>query len=134
MNFLESVPAIRRIETTRPDLFAVDIVGLVTPADAENLFGLLEAAYALHPKVDVLVRLVEYDDTEWAGIAPETIEKGKAHAIDHVGRCASIGEPDWIAGLQGFLTPSPPVELKRFAAEEEEAAWRWLGARPLENP
>jgi hypothetical protein len=134
MSFLESVPAVRRIETTRPDLFAVDIVGLVTPADAENLFGLLEAAYALHPRIDVLVRLLEYEGTDWAGIAAETIENGKALAAEHVGRCASIGEPDWIAGMQGFLAPSTPVELKHFTVEEEEAAWRWLGSRPLENP
>lgn len=134
MSFLESVPAVRRIETTRPDLFAVDIVGLVTPADAENLFGLLEAAYALHPRIDVLVRLLEYEGAEWSQIAPETVEKGKALATKHVGRCASIGEPDWIAGMQGFLAPSTPVELKHFPAEDEEAAWRWLGSRPLENP
>jgi len=133
MNFLESVPAIRRIETTRPDLLAIDIVGVVISADAENLFGLLEAAYALHPKIDVLVRLADYDGIEWAEIATETVEKGKALAADHVGRCASIGEPDWIAGMQGFLAPSTPVELKHFTAEEEEAAWRWLGSRPLES-
>ena len=50
MNFLEEVPAVRKIETDRTDLLAVDIVGHVTAADAENLFGLLEAAYALHPQ------------------------------------------------------------------------------------
>ena len=27
MNFLESVPAIRRIDTDRDDLFAIDVVG-----------------------------------------------------------------------------------------------------------
>ncbi|TIL79063.1 MAG: STAS/SEC14 domain-containing protein, partial [Mesorhizobium sp.] len=59
MNFLETVPAIRRIDTDRDDLFAIDVVGDVTGADAENLFGLLEAACALHSKIDVLVRLVE---------------------------------------------------------------------------
>lgn len=134
MNFLESVPAIRRIETTRPDLFAVDIVGLVTPADAENLFGLLEAAYALHPRVDVLVRLLDYEGADWSGIAPETVKKGKALAAEHVGRCASIGEPDWIAETQGSLASPTPVELKHFEAGQEEAAWRWLGSRPLENP
>ena len=29
-------------------LFAIDVVGDVSPADAENLFGLLEAAYPLN--------------------------------------------------------------------------------------
>ena len=53
MNFLDTVPAIRRIDTDRDDLFAIDVVGYVSAADAENLFGLLEAAYALHPRIDV---------------------------------------------------------------------------------
>lgn len=131
MNFLESVPAIRRIETTRSDLLSVDIVGHVTPADAENLFGLLEAAYVLHPRIDVLVRLVEFEDIDWADIAPETLEKGKAQAIDHVGRCASVGEPNWIAWTQGLFNASPPVEMKHFPAEDEAAAWKWLRAQPL---
>ena len=57
MNFLEAVPAIRRIETNRDALFAIDVVGDVSPADAENLFGLLEAGEALQPRIDVRVRL-----------------------------------------------------------------------------
>ncbi|TJV02209.1 MAG: STAS/SEC14 domain-containing protein, partial [Mesorhizobium sp.] len=61
MNYLEDVPAVRRIDTDRDDLFAIDVVGHVTAADAENLFGLLEAAYALHPKIDVLVRLIDHE-------------------------------------------------------------------------
>ncbi|KQZ81426.1 hypothetical protein ASD64_10595 [Mesorhizobium sp. Root157] len=131
MSFLESVPAIRRIETTRSDLLAVDIVGMLTPADAENLFGLLEAAYALHPRIDVFVRLADYEGVEWTHIASETVEKGKAEATEHVGRCASVGEPNWIADVQGLFTPSLPVELKHFAAADEAAAWKWLGAQPL---
>ncbi|TIT81564.1 MAG: STAS/SEC14 domain-containing protein, partial [Mesorhizobium sp.] len=34
MNFLETVPAIRRIDTDRDDLLAIDVVGDVTGADA----------------------------------------------------------------------------------------------------
>ena len=76
MNFLESVPAIRRIETDRDDLFAIDVVGHVSAADGENLFGLLEAAYALHPAIDVLVRLVDHDGVDWADIAGRDPETG----------------------------------------------------------
>jgi hypothetical protein len=130
MNFLEAIPAIRRIETDRDDLFAMEIVGHVTAADAENLFGLLEAAYALHPKIDVLAKLTDHDGVDWVDLSPETIEQGKAHALDHVRRCAAIGEPDWTADVQGLFSPSLPVELRHFAAEEEAEAWAWLDARP----
>src|SRR5687768_6180026 len=49
MRPLEPVPAIRRIETDRADLCALDVVGHLTSADLENAFGLLEAAYVGHP-------------------------------------------------------------------------------------
>ncbi|UVK36327.1 STAS/SEC14 domain-containing protein [Mesorhizobium sp. AR10] len=130
MNFLDSVPAIRRIDTNREDLFAIDVVGHVTAADAENLFGLLEAAYALHSKIDVLVRLVDHDGVDWADMSDETLEQGTAHAVAHVGRCAAIGEPDWIPYAQGFFAASLP-ELRHFTAQDEAAAWQWLGASPI---
>ncbi|AZO12284.1 MULTISPECIES: STAS/SEC14 domain-containing protein [unclassified Mesorhizobium] len=130
MNFLESVPAIRRIETNRDALFAIDVVGDVSPADAENLFGLLQAAYALHPRVDVLVRLTDQESVDWANISQETLKQGVADALEHVVRCAAVGEPDWASLARGFLPKTLPFEFRRFDAEDEEAAWRWLGARP----
>jgi hypothetical protein len=130
MNFLEEVPAVRRIDTDRKDLFAVEIVGHVTAADAENLLGLLQAAWVLHEKMDALVRLTEHDGVDWADIPQETIEQGKDGAIQHIRRCAAIGDPDWTAAFQGFLAPALPIELRHFPAEDEAEAWRWLGAHP----
>jgi hypothetical protein len=132
MNFLDDVPAIRRIDTDRDDLLAVDVVGNISPADAENLFGLLEAAYVLHDKVDVLVRLVNYDGIDQADLSRQTVERGKAAALAHVGRCATIGEPDWTSKVQGLFT-TLPVELRHFDAENEPDAWAWLGARPIDK-
>jgi hypothetical protein len=130
MNFLEEVPAIRRIETDREDLLALEIVGHVDAADAENLFGLLEAAYALHPRIDVFVRIVDHDGVDWAAISADTLKQGKADAARHVGRCAAVGEPDWMADVRGWFEPELPVEVRHFDAADEGAAWRWLGARP----
>jgi len=130
MNFLDEVPAIRRIDTDRDDLFAVDVVGRVTSADAENLFGLLEAAYALHPKIDTLIRLVDYENVDWRGVSKQTLERGKANALEHVRRCATVGEPNWIGQVEGLFSVIP-IELRHFDAEDESDAWGWLGAKPL---
>ena len=130
MNFLDAVPAVRRIDTDRQDLFAIDVVGHVAASDAENLFGLLEAAYALHPKIDVLVRLIDHDGVDWADVSDETVEQGTAHAVEHIGRCAAVGEPNWIPQVQGLFT-SLPIDLRHFKAEDETAAWEWLGAKPV---
>lgn len=133
MNFLDAVPAIRRLETSRDDLLAIDVVGHVSAADGENLFGLMEAAYALHPHIDVLVRLVDHDGVDWANIAEETLTQGSAHAMQHVGRCATIGEPDWTADARHVLRDAPSIEFKHFETEDEASAWQWLGARPTEE-
>lgn len=134
MNSLESVPAVRRIDTDRQDLFAFDVVGEVSAADAENLFGLLEAAYALHSRIDVLVRLIDLDGVDWTDVSAETLEQGKANALEHIGRCATVGEPNWIPQVEGFFTASLPVELRHFKVEDEASAWDWLGARPVGSP
>lgn len=131
MNFLDAVPAIRRIDTDREDLLAIDVVGHVAAADAENLFGLLEAAYALHSKIDVLVRLIDHEGVDWTDVSDETIEQGIAHAVEHIGRCAAVGEPNWIAEARAFLPASVSIELRHFEAKDEAAAWEWLGANPI---
>jgi hypothetical protein len=133
MNFLDTVPAIRRIDTDREDLFAIDVVGHVSAADAENLFGLLEAAYALHARIDVLVRLIDHDGVEWADIADETLKQGTVHALAHIGRCAAIGEPNWIADAKSFIPASPSIDLRHFSTDDEAEAWQWLGARPIKQ-
>ena len=131
MNFLDTVPAIRRIDTDRDDLFAIDVVGYVSAADAENLFGLLEAAYALHPRIDVAVRLIDHEGVDWADISDDTLKQGTIRALEHVGRCAAIGEPDWTADARRLMPVPAPVELRHFSAEEEPMAWQWLAADPI---
>ena len=131
MNFLQSVPTIRRIDTDRDDLFAIDVVGHVSAADAENLFGLLEAAYALHQRIDVAVRIVDHDGVDWADISDETLKQGAAHALEHIGRCAAIGMPDWTSDARHALPTSSPIEFRHFDADDEAEAWEWLGVRQV---
>lgn len=131
MNAIEPVPAIRRIDTDKPHVCAFEIAGRILGADAENLYGLLEGAYVLHDHVDVLVKLVDHDGVEWDEISSETLKSGRESAVQHVRRCAAVGEPDWTGALTGFFAPRIPVELRHFPLDQEDAAWAWLGARPV---
>jgi len=131
MHSLEPVPAIRRLDTSRPGLTAFDIVGHVSPADIENLFGLLEAAYALEPSVDILLRLIEIDGVDWHEVAPDTISDGKAHAARHVRRCAIVGTRYGRTAARGFFLEVEPVEFREFELEEEGLAWTWVDGLPL---
>ena len=131
MTAIEPVPAVRRIETDRADAWAFEIVGRILGNDVENLYGLLEGAYALHDRIDVLVKLVDHDGVAWDEVSRETLETGRRQALAHVRRCAAVGEPDWTTALTGFFSPSIPVELKHFPADREDEAWAWIGARPV---
>ena len=129
MNFSTRVPAIRRIETSRDDL-RHRCAGHVSAPMAAWVDG---AAYALHPRIDVLLRLVDHDGVDWANIAQETLNQGTVHAMEHVGRCATIGEPDWTADARHVLRDSPSIEFRHFETEDEASAWQWLGARATEK-
>lgn len=130
MHPLDRIPAVRRIETDRSDVFAIEITGFVTGADVENLYGLLEGAYALHDRLNVLVRLTDYDGSAWDEISTATAKEGRKHALQHVERCAAVGDPDWTDRAAGFFEKLP-VELKHFPAEAEADAWAWIGAREI---
>ena len=128
---LEPASAIRRIDTDRDDLLALDISGEVTPSDIENFYGLLEGAYALHEKIDILVRAAEFESADWNGVSEDTISEGRTRAEQRVRRCAAVGGPDWTKRLGGFFTADVPVDIRYFDADDEADAGRWLGATPI---
>jgi hypothetical protein len=131
MHPLDPVPAVRRLETDNDQVFAIEIVGQTSAADAENLFCLLEGAYALHERIDVLVRQTDYESADWGEIDPQTMAEGRDHAERHIRRCAVVGGPDWTGRIGGFFTPDVPVTLRYFQSEEEAEAWLWLGANKI---
>jgi hypothetical protein len=130
MHPLDRVPAIRRIETDRPDVFAIEIIGEVTAADVENLCGLLEGAYALHDRLDLVVRATEFDEIVWDGVSSETTASVRDHATQHINRVAEIGDIDALREFERILKPAGDIERRRFDPAEEEDAWAWIGARP----
>lgn len=131
MHPLESVPAVRRLDTDRSDVFAIEITNHVRAADVENLYGLLEGAYALHDRLDLFVRFRDCDGVDWSEVSHDTARDGREHAHQHIRRCAIVG-PDAVAReLRGFLDLSNAGETRRFGSEEEAEAWAWIEAREV---
>lgn len=128
MSMLESVPAVRRLDTDRPSLQAFDIVGHVSSADVENLFGLLEAAYLLHPRLDVLIRIFDFDGIDWSEVDAATIDEGRRHAAEHVRRCAIVGDRYGRTEAGGFFLKTAGVECQEFDVTDEQQAWDWLAS------
>ena len=131
MRPLERVPAVRRIETDRENVFAVEIIGEFTSADAENLCGLLEGAYTLHPSLDLLVRLLEVESVDLSNMDSATVEVMREQVSNHVARCAVIGESARAAEIETLFAAKAVTELRHFTHDEEAQAWEWLAAREV---
>ena len=128
MGILEPPASIRRIDTDREDAFAFDIVGHITAPDVENIYGLLEGAYSLHDKIDILVRIKDYEGIDWDAAMKDFGLLGKTHALKHIRRYAVVGGPGWMAALITLFKPFFRVEMKHFGAAEETDAWTWINA------
>lgn len=131
LNPLDSMPAVRRIETNRDDAYAFEIAGHISAADVENFYGLLEGAYALHDRIDLLVKMVDNDGVDWNDVSPDTTTEGHDIAATHIRRCAVIGGSGGVRCLERFFNPPSPVETRHFSRDDEAEAWTWMGASPV---
>ena len=128
MHPLDAVPAVRRIETDRENLVAIEIVGPLTGPDVENLYGLLEGAYTLHETIDLLVLASEDDDVDWSRVSDETIEESHDHARSHIRRCAVVGGSNGVASVLKAIGKTSRGEYRHFGADERDAALEWIGS------
>lgn len=133
MRPLERVPAVRRIETDRTDAFAVEITGEFNSADAENLCGLLEGAYTLHDRIDLLVRVVDLTMMDLSDMSSETSSFMRGHVAEHVGKCAIIDDGEWGREVERLFRPGSAVETRHFTPQDEPSAWIFVGAREVEQ-
>jgi len=128
MGIIEPPLAVRRLDTDREDAFAFDIVGHITASDVENIYGLLEGAYSLHDKIDMLVRIKDYEGVDWDAAMKDFRLLGKTHALKHIRRYAVVGGPGWMGAMIAVFKPFFRVEMKHFDATEEARAWAWIDA------
>lgn len=135
MTATDPLPAIRRIDTDRSDLCALEIVGHFTSNDLENAYGLLTAAYATHDKVDLLVRIKDYDGFDWGAVFDESTIRGKAQALRHIRNYAVVGGPGWMGAVLAVFGPLTSIKTRHFDIAEESKAWEWIGGkeRPLKT-
>ena len=128
MGIMEPPASICRLDTDREDVFAFDVVGHIKAPDVENIYGLLEGAYSLHDKIDMLVRIKDYEGVDWDAAMKDFRLLGKTHALKHIRRYAVVGGPGWIGAMIAVFNPFFRIEMKHFDTAEEARAWTWIGA------
>lgn len=126
---LERIPAVKRIGTDRADVFAVELSDEFTAADAENFCGLLEGAYTISDRIDLLLRIIDLESFDLSELSGETASVIRNEAASHIRRCAVIDDGTWSADIVEML--GPEIEVTLFTPDNEAAAWAWIGARKI---
>lgn len=128
MKSMEPLPVIRHIDTDRDDLCALDVVGRLTAADLENAFGLLQAAFEQHDRIDLLVRICDCEGFDWSEALDKTVIKARLQALRHVRKYALVGGPAWVRLALGLSRPFLSLDARYFPLKDEESAWKWLNS------
>lgn len=124
-------PGLRRIDTTRADVFAFEVDGRMSRADVEGVIRPLLGAFGTHPGgISLLARVVSLSGFDVSALQVKGVWDAKLKGLRHVKRYAIVGGPEWLAGAANLLHRFSEVDVRHFDLEEEDEAWAWLGARP----
>ncbi|WP_129792498.1 STAS/SEC14 domain-containing protein [Sphingosinicella sp. CPCC 101087] len=124
-------PALKVIDTDRPDALAFEIDGHIDRTEMEAITAhFLRAAEGLD-KVRMLGRIRRLGGLDSSGLVSGDFFAMKRSFLEHLDRYAIVGGPVWIRTTLYALAPLLRVEIRHFEAEDEAAAWAWIGAKPV---
>ncbi|MGO4573291.1 STAS/SEC14 domain-containing protein [Microvirga sp. 2TAF3] len=126
----QAPPAVRLIETTRPDVIAFEVSGRIRRDDMHLLIRAFEQALGAHERLRVLVRIMDFNGVTLEALREEGLASVKMRGWRQVERYALVGGPAWMATMTGWATPVARIETRHFELAQEGEAWRWLGAEP----
>jgi hypothetical protein len=127
-------PAVRIIETDRPEVLGFELDGKASRAelDAAAVYfnRTLEALEGLGP-VRMLGRIRQIAGFELGGLFSSDYFAMKKGFLGRLDRYAVVGGPAWLKAMVGTMNPLFKAELRWFEPDAEDEAWAWLGATPV---
>ena len=119
-------PGMSASRADRDDLLIFEIDGRVEEDAMEDVAEAVSRAYKRHGKVDLMVRIRNWDGFDPRALFDDDIWKVKVGAFRHLRRYAVVGGPGWMASVAGFADRFSPFEIRTFTLEEEDEARLWL--------
>lgn len=120
---------LEEIPTTDPGTLAYAVTGPITGADIEAIAPRLRAASEKHRRVNLLMRM-DAGYRFHLDVFSKQLAEMEIDALRHIERYAVVGAPGWIEPVAELAGPLLKLELRLFDAEDEAAAWDWLGTAP----
>jgi hypothetical protein len=124
-------PAIKLIETDRPDVFGFEIDGHAGKAELDAVSAHFRKELEGKDKVRVVGRIRNLGGLQMAGLFTSDYFAMKRGFLEKLDRYAVVGGPAWLRSTLNSLAPLFRAEIRHFEPDEEVAAWQWVEARPV---
>jgi len=123
---------ITQIQTESPTVYAFRVVGHIDDDASEALAEFMNTAFNTHPKVNMLLDLIQFTGSDWDSMLDGDVIKSRWRSLTHVDRYAVVGAPDRAATLINLVDKIIPVEARAFDAQDISQAWGFVGAKAAE--
>ncbi len=125
-------PALTLIETGDPDVLGFALDGKITAAEIQLIRKRFQGAVGGGRPLRLLGRIKHV-----GGIALDGLDAGliglKRDLFERLERYALVGGPAWLDSWVQLLDPVAKPQIRHFPAEDEAAAWAWLGIQPAND-
>lgn len=121
-------PGVRVVEDGSDGVLVFEINGKMTEAGVEQVFAAFDRAVEKHGKVNLMVRVTDYEGFDLGLLGDRDFMTAKFGAIGKVGRYAIVGAPGWMRTMVQGIGPLMPIEMRAFDTEEDAKARDWASA------
>jgi hypothetical protein len=120
---------ISQIETDNPDVYAFKITGHIDDDASEAMAKFMNSVFDSKEKVNMLLDMTAFTGSDWDSMLDGDVIESRFRSLKHVKKYAVVGAPDKAASMISFMDKLILVDARAFDADEESAAWAFVGAR-----
>ena len=122
-------PSLHFIQTTSENVFAYEVNGRLREADIKNAVKELKPFLERDGKFNVLARMKNFHGFDLLSIFDDDLIRVKLKAPSKIAKYAVVGAKPWMRNLIELFGSFLSTEIRTFEADEEAAAWEWIGAQ-----
>lgn len=124
----EPAPAIHFLQTTSDRVFAYEVNGKLREKDIKAAVEQFKPYLERGGKINVLARMRNFGGFDLLSVFDDDLIKLKYRSLSKVERYAIVGASPWMRNLLELVSPMFSTQVRVFDANEEHAAWEWVGA------
>ena len=121
-------PSIHLLHTTNEKVFAYEVDGPILDSDVKTVIPAINEKFEDHERINVLVRMKNWAGFELTAVLNDELFKTKYKALSKIDRYAVVGPKPWMRNFLELIDPLFSTNTRVFDADDEEAAWEWVGA------